>query len=391
VTQEAVRRKARRAVRVVRRAATEPLLKLAATRPLDDPAGRRLEQAAAVIMRASRAVETLIFPRDLLHERLPSVEVERRARPLLDRLEWVDRPLVLFAQAGRSGGTLLLQLFDGHEACLVVPHELGVMLPVGSLARAPKAAFASLTPPFLYNWNARGIKVGKESLTGRVDDLPPFELEPQVLERLLAEAMRQRPPHSDREVLDAYLTAYFNAWEGGPRPLDRRWVVGFEPAAISNDARMRCFEQNYPDGRVVTVLRDPWSWYASARRWSARFTHADVALRYWLRAADASLAYRERHPETTLLVSFKQLVADSHAAVGRICAFLDIPLVDAALRPTVNGLPARANSSFAPVEGDVSEAPATRGEDLSAIDRARVDELAEKAWNRVLAVLPEAA
>jgi hypothetical protein len=48
------------------------------------------------------------------------------AKVRLEHAVPVREPLVLISQIQRSGGTLLLQLFDGHRQCHVDPYELKI-------------------------------------------------------------------------------------------------------------------------------------------------------------------------------------------------------------------------------------------------------------------------
>jgi hypothetical protein len=190
-------------------------------------------------------------------------------------------------------------------------------------------------------------------------------------------------------VLDAYFSAYFSAWKDR---LDSneppRWVIGFEPGAIGDEARMTRYDANYPDGRVISVLRDPWSWFVSARRWSLRFAHVDVALARWRRTVECALAYRERSPDRIALIAFDDLVLDTASVTARLCDFLEIPVSEAMLMPTFNGAPVDDNSSFAGSSGGVSRDPAMkRRAELTDDEAATIDARVGTLWRAALAVL----
>src|SRR5207253_5548814 len=69
-----------------------------------------------------------------------------------------------------------------------------------------------------------------------------------------------------RRSSDLYMTAYFNAWLDNHNlyGADKRWVVAFSPwLATEADDRTRFFT-DYPEGRLIRIVRDPCGWYASA-------------------------------------------------------------------------------------------------------------------------------
>jgi hypothetical protein len=289
---------------------------------------------------------------------------------------------------GRSGGTLLTGLLDGHPQLYVVPHELSTMVPMRPIPHEPDRAFAALTPRRLYKWSADGATVGKQGLSGRKRQAVAFDLSPQVLHAEFVRRLQASPARTDREVLDAYLSAYFSAWSNGPVAAAPRWVVGFEPGAIGDQTRMAWFDANYPDGKVICVLRDPWSWFVSARRWSIRFAQPDVALNRWKHAADSALVAFARRPDRVCLIAFDRLILDTRTAVEGVCEFLGIDFDESLLTPTLNGVPIEDNSSFSSNAGGVFTAPATsRRELLSDAETLVVEERAGETWRRVLEVV----
>lgn len=329
-----------------------------------------------------------LAPEPLRGEGLPVDEELLAAR--LRVMQNVDLPFVLAGQVGRSGGTLMLRLFDAHPECLVIPHELGRMLPAKSLPRDPNEAFARLTPKFLGLWHRDGVKIGKPPLSAVEGQPPqPFHLQPTVLRRLFVEAMRNAPPANDRDVLNRYFSAYFAAWTDGPSPAGRSWIVGFEPGAIEKEGRMECFDTNYPDGRVLVTIRDPWSWMVSARAWNVRFEQRDVAMREWLRSTRAAIARKSSRPENTLLLSFEDLVLRTEDTMRRVSAFLSIAFNEVLLAPSLNGIPAESNSSF-PDDSTtaLSAAPAVhRRTMLSPNDEQWITERAGAMWDEASALI----
>ena len=62
------------------------------------------------------------------------------------------------------------------------------------------------------------------------------------------------------------MTSLFNGWLDNQhlRGREKRWVVAFSPRRAWNERLDKLFEL-YPDGRLISILRDPLSWYSSAQ------------------------------------------------------------------------------------------------------------------------------
>jgi hypothetical protein len=184
--------------------------------------------------------------------------------------------------------------------------------------------------------------------------------------------------------MDCYLTSYFNAWLDYHRPPEPRIVTGFEPSAIAQPQRLRCFHELYPDGRLVSVVRDPKSWIVSAARRNARYRDRAVAIATWRDAVEAALALREQRPGSVAIVSFEALVGDTETAMRALARFLGIEFTDDLLAPTFNGEPTKANSSFPVEQAGVIGAPLERREQLPAEDAAEIDRQLGELHTRAL-------
>jgi hypothetical protein len=292
----------------------------------------------------------------------------------------VTEPLLLISQIGRSGGTLLARLFDGHPQCHVVPHELGRMVRgLDALAARRGDPWEELTPKQQEDRFERGSRQSGKRLHGD-RSRQPFLL-PPIFQRVLFErTVAKNGARTPRDVANAYLTAYFNSWldNANLRSGPKRWVVGFEPGDLPRAA----LEQVYSDGRVLSLVRDPWSWYASARRFNpARYAERDGAIRQWCETTEAAIG-----DDRVTMLAFRDLVSEPEGTMRALAAWLGIEFAPSMLEPTFNGLPIGPNSSFAPVEAPVSAEPLERGrKELSAEDAAYVDEHAAELYERALA------
>jgi hypothetical protein len=222
-----------------------------------------------------------------------SRDLERALRPRRENVVPVREPLVLICQAQRSGGTLLARLFDGHPQCHAHPHELLIGYPKPHtwpelpLDEQPEVWFAKLTEGYLSTLFKKGRrKVPLKAEGVKSKGAYPFILPPGFQRLLfLEEVTRRSPISSEREVVDCYMTSLFNAWLDNQnlRGAEKRWVVAFSPRRAWGDG-LETFFRIYPDGRLISILRDPLSWFSSAQ---GRDPEADVdaLLELWKRSA----------------------------------------------------------------------------------------------------------
>jgi hypothetical protein len=303
----------------------------------------------------------------------------------------VEQPLLLITQVQRSGGTLLLRLLDGHPECHVAPFQLrGIDAAAKDLPRRADEAWQALYDEKLAHRFRSGHRQRKHDVL-RHEDVFPFRLPPELQRALYEACAGTLDDPTPRDLLDCYFTSYFNAWldyrnlRTGPK----RWVVGFEPAVSRSIHRRIGLRELYPDGLVLSVARDPWSWYASARRWEPRWSDRERALDHWCKAATGVLKWKKRKKGTkkggVRVLTFDDLLSKTEETMRKLAGVLEIEFRPELLEPTFNGEPIPANTSFADVETEVSTKPLERARDeLSRDDLAFIDERAGEIYERLL-------
>jgi Sulfotransferase family len=305
----------------------------------------------------------------------------------LRRLVPVDQPLLLITQAQRSGGTLLLRLLDGHPECHVAPFQLrGIDEAAKRSSSRPELAWQELYDPKLAERFARGHRQRKHDIL-RDDEIFPFELDPPLQRAIYDTCTGRVGDPTSRDCFDCYFTSYFNAWLDyrNLRTGSKRWVVGFEPGVARSMRRRRAVRSVYPDGKMVTIVRDPWSWFASARRWEGRWADREGALNHWCDVGKGTFKLRKRYKADLRILTFDDLLANTEETLSRLVAWLGIEFRAELLQPTFNGSPIRANTSFDDVGTAVSTRPLERGRDeLTDEDAAYIQERAGDIY-RVLA------
>lgn len=298
----------------------------------------------------------------------------------------VDQPLILISQAQRSGGSLLNQLFDGHPSVHGHPHELkpggkpSDQWPVIELNAGPKRWWRELVEAQADRMLREGYRKDARKhvqYEGEIGDSHPFLFAPSFQQRLFFALVEESPPRSPREVLDRYMTSYFNAWldyqslHGRPK----RWVVAFRPRMGWGESRRR-FLADYADGQLVSSVRDPKAWYASAARFApGRFASVDDALDLWRHGARELIAAAGEAPDRVHVVRFEDVVGQTEGTMRALCERLDIAFHPTLVEPTFNGILTRANSSFRVAStGVLPGVLDTWRDSVSDADQARIDE-----------------
>jgi hypothetical protein len=326
-------------------------------------------------------------------------EYELLLRHRLKRHVRVDQPLVFVSQIQRCGGTLLSQLFDGHPELHAHPHELQIGFPENKQRwpkldpeRRPERWQKMLHEPT----GDRSFKRGYTKYTrkhqefeGEELDVFPFLQPPGLLRDFFVRDAHRDPPGSARDILDRYFTAYFNCWLDNQNLYapGKQWVTGFSPRMMMRDANVEAFFADYPDGRLISMIREPVSWYASAIGHLPDFYADPVAsTEDWRASAEAMLRALERHgPERVLLISFERLVAETEASMRAIASWLGIAFTPELLVPTFNGRPIKADSSFKVETAGVLQDTLDRTAHVDDATRKIVLQTAGDALERVLA------
>lgn len=285
----------------------------------------------------------------------------------------IRQPLLLIAQIQRSGGTLLSQLLDNHPACHAHPYELAIGYPTKGhwprldLHLDPAEWFEMLYERQVARFFAHGYeKSGGKA--GNPEDRYPFLFLPLLQKKCFEHAVRARNVQSQRDVLDCFFASYFNAWLDNRNLYDKpkQWITAFVPGLHTKQAdNVARFFADYPDGKLVSLVREPRSWYVSARGWSGdRFTSIEEAMMAWVASTRATLAARATFGERVCILRFEDLLGNTRATMRFLSHELRIPFTETLLEPTFNGMPIRANSSKGNKEYGVRQDPLTRGDGM---------------------------
>ena len=261
----------------------------------------------------------------------------------------VTSPLALIAEVQGSGGALLSQLFDGHPELHVPPHELMIghiekgIWPKIDLGHGPESWFEVLFDDIVSKYNREGYKKEKDD-----KETFPFVFISSLQREIFLNYIASLKSKRMRDVFDAFMTSYFGAWLNnqnyyGPK----KFIVAHMPAIGIIKENMESFFEVYPDGRLISVIRDPKTWSPSAKkRWPGSYADVGQASSEWNKSAQAMLWNRERYGDRVCLIKFEDLLSKTEAVMSFLSEFLSIEFDDILLTPTFNKFEIKTNSSF---------------------------------------------
>jgi Sulfotransferase family len=259
----------------------------------------------------------------------------------------VNQPILLITQVKRSGGVLLSRLFDSHPECFAHPRDLRWDPDGGwpSFAVAPSVSPAQAFGLFQEKWIRQlgdGYSYKFTAVKDRTPSKPPY---PFVFDRKLAfeifadRYLRRAPEAPQRALLDAYLTALFNAWldyqnlYAGPK----RWVTCLQASLIGSPHGVGRFFADYPDGRLVTIVRHPAAWLP---RTVGRAEPVDLAAEMapWQASTRGIIEAVRRYGDQVVVLHFDDLMLRTEATMRALSARIGISYDPVLEKPTFNSL-----------------------------------------------------
>lgn len=300
-------------------------------------------------------------------------------------------PIVLISQIQRSGGSFLSQLFDGHQEVHAHPHELKIgypkkhIWPELDLSDSPQHWFEFLFEDDVIQHFRNGYKKGDKS-----NEVFPFIFLPSLQKRIFLNCVASvKDPIKPRNIFDAYMTSYFYAWLNNQNICGRKKIItAFTPRLAMCRDSMDTFFQTYPDGRLISVIRDPRNWYPSALRHENKKNKYDdmrKALSQWSESAQAAAWNKEKYGQRVCIVRFEDLISNTEAVMRYLAGFLDIEFDAILLTPTFNKFPIEANTSFNLEKPGIMTSALSRYKSLTSEDLQVLDEMTSYDYKKALA------
>jgi len=277
------------------------------------------------------------------------IYLETLYQACLEHTRPVTSPLALISQIQRSGGTLLSQLFDGHPELHTHPHELKIGYPTKytwpklDMKDDPNRWLETLFEYSVLSHFKKGYKKEKKR-----DDAFLFLFLPSVQREIFLDYLGSLGSLTLRDVFDAYMTSYFGAWLNNQNSTGhKKFVTAFTAGLAMKKENMESFFGTYPDGRLISLIRDPKNWYPSAIRHKPRVCRGiRDGVDLWKKSAQAMLRNKDRYGDRVCILRFEDLISRTESVMRYLAEFLEIGFEDILLVPTFNKYPIRANTSF---------------------------------------------
>ena len=304
----------------------------------------------------------------------------------------VTLPIALISQVQRSGGSLLSQLFDGHPELHAHPHELKIgypkkyMWPKIDLNEHPQRWLEMLFEDKVIEHSKGGYKKERKQ-----DEVFPFIFMPSVQRRVFLGYLSSVDSIILRDVFDAYMTSYFFAWINNQnRHGQKKYVTAFTPRLAIIEDNMESFFEVYPDGRLLSIVRDPKNWYPSAVRHRSD-VYGDIrkSIDLWKTSTRAALRNKEKYGERVCIVRFEDLVSKTGSVMSYMADFLGINFDNILLVPTFNKCPIRANTSFNAEQHGIVASTLSRYKMLSEEELKIIEKMTEDIYSMILKETPE--
>jgi hypothetical protein len=311
----------------------------------------------------------------------------------------INKPWVLISQIQRSGGSLLSQLLDGHPQLYVHPSELRIGYPTKdkypaiNLSDPPEIIFENLSEAKAINMH---VKDGYSKYSPGMDNLAdqptyPFIFSIELQKSLFISLFNQIKPSTQRQVLDCYITAYFNSWidyQGIYRdPTSVKYCAAFVARLACNLSNIDNFFKDYPDGKILTIVRDPVSWFASARKHLPNvYSNLVESIKLWNQSATSSIKIVDKYPNKSKLLIFEELLMQPQKTMKMVSDFIGIDFTETLLMPSFNGMRIKANTSFQAKSFGINKEPSDRRSYLDSKEIEAISDNYSKLYNEAVDV-----
>jgi hypothetical protein len=308
----------------------------------------------------------------------------------LENARPVTAPLILISQIQRSGGSMLSQLFDGHPEIHAHPHELKFGYPRKydwppiDLVDNPEHWFEILFEDIV----VRHFRYGYKKMA-KYKDTFLFIFLPSLQKNIFLKYVDSVATISRRDVFDAYMTSYFGAWVNNQNLLgDKKFVTAFTPRLAFMETNMASFFKTYPDGRLISVVRDPKNWFPSANRHQLdKYGDITKALDQWNESARSMVRNKKAFGDRVCIITFEDLVQRTDSVMRHLADFLKIRFDDILLTPTFNKIPVKPNTSFKLENPGIMISALERYKILSREELDIIEAMTGEAYTQVLSTV----
>jgi hypothetical protein len=263
----------------------------------------------------------------------------------LQHISPVTAPLALVSQVSCSGGSLLCRFLDGHSKLYAYPHSFAVessgkgSWPEIDVEGDLKEWLNIFSNAIAVTGIRQGFKQGAED-NARI----PFIYLPILERQIFVKYLESVQPRNTRHVFNAHMTACFGAWLNYQNHgLDKKFITACAPGLTLQNTAMNNFFEIYPDGRLISIIRNPENWFVSASgREPKIYGDVESAIDHWKKSVRGILEVREKFGDRVCIIQFESLIDHTEPVMRYLANFLGISYEDILLKQTFNGIPVQS-------------------------------------------------
>jgi hypothetical protein len=271
------------------------------------------------------------------------LHLENAYRASMENLRPVVAPLVLISPPRHSGGHFLNALFDGHPDLDIHPAEwkMGGAKAFNwsalDLDQSPGDLFVALFETDMASYLRNGMTPDEENHESFIFIFLP-SLQRDLFLKCLAE---QQAGRSLRNVMEAYLTSFFGAWLNYQNSHGaKRYVTALTPPSAAALENAKKFFDTYPDGRLISVIRDPETWWPQAvHKNPSTCPDIETALGSWNQDVQEILRTKDTFGARMSIVRFEDLTGRTEGVMRWLADYLGISFEKSLLSPSFNTIP----------------------------------------------------
>ena len=305
----------------------------------------------------------------------------------LKNISPVTAPLALISQISFSGGSLLNRLLDGHSKLHTYPRAFAVDCP--SKGSWPQIDIKGKPEEWL-SVISKTIDIAgiREDIEQSEEDIArfPFMYLSILQKQIFIKYLESVDPVNTRHIFDAHMTACFGAWLNYQNhSIDKKFVTAYAPGlAIRNEA-INDFFEIYPDGRLISIIRNPEDWLACAlTNKPETYINARSAANRWKEGVRAVLEINRKFKDRVCLIRFEDLINRTDAVMHYLSDFLKISFEDILLTPTFNCIPLQSSHSPESEQVGVASGYLFDSQALDQNDRSLIKNMTHENYQTIL-------
>jgi hypothetical protein len=256
----------------------------------------------------------------------------------------LDIPLLIVSGLQRSGTTLMTQLLNNHRQLLSYFQELYIGDPKKyhwpnlMASDSPEKRFKKLIPE---NYAKKFWRKGPKQKGVHNTFLFDFFFFKKKFIDLDKGSTKQR------DCLNAFFSAYFAAYINYNHNNyfhDYKFIAASVPSLTIYHKSVDGFFEDYPDGILINMIREPAQWYNSAKHHNKRFKES--GLKIYENHLNNCIICASKYKHRFLIVSFEKLLRNVDITMKKICSEINIDHCDTLNVPSNFPYKGIDNSSF---------------------------------------------